>query len=227
VSKVIISSPFDSLSSATVSYIDDRNTTVVSFKIAMLAKEFVSGGSFCDQLLQQFHQVDKEIGIRGKWQGGSVTGVCKGWDYDGEMINIPSVFDHVRNIMNQRSPEISQCNPKNPGLHYLLKMLSKTYALLITESSVKPFEGQVSEFLEPTGRCSCQSMALRVRSSSAVISATLCVDPRTRSASTEAHWIQGRVEVPPDVGVEAGGVKHVPSDALVGDVQSPEEDDVL
>ena len=41
------------------------------------------------------------------------------------------------------------------------------------------------------------------------------------------HWIQGRVEVLPDVGVEAGGVKHVPSDALVGEGHSPVEDDVL
>jgi hypothetical protein len=33
----------------------------------------------CDQLLQQFHRVDEELSIQGKWQGGSVTGVCRGW----------------------------------------------------------------------------------------------------------------------------------------------------
>jgi hypothetical protein len=33
----------------------------------------------CDQLLQQFHRFDEELSIQGKWQGGSVTGVCRGW----------------------------------------------------------------------------------------------------------------------------------------------------
>jgi hypothetical protein len=35
--------------------------------------------NLCDQLLQQFHRVDEELSIQGKWQGGSVTGVCRGW----------------------------------------------------------------------------------------------------------------------------------------------------
>ncbi len=35
--------------------------------------------SKCDQLMQQFHRFDEELSIQGKWQGGSVTGVCKGW----------------------------------------------------------------------------------------------------------------------------------------------------
>jgi len=63
----------------------------------------------------------------------------------------------TRNIMNQRSPEISQSHPKNLVLHYFLKMLPKTCALLITESFVKPFEGQVRKFLEPTSGCPCRS----------------------------------------------------------------------
>jgi hypothetical protein len=33
----------------------------------------------CNELLQQFHRVDEELSIQGKWQGGSVTGVCRGW----------------------------------------------------------------------------------------------------------------------------------------------------
>jgi hypothetical protein len=44
-------------------------TTWVKVKVANL----------CDQLLQQFHRVDEELSIQGKWQGGSVTGVCRGW----------------------------------------------------------------------------------------------------------------------------------------------------
>jgi hypothetical protein len=33
----------------------------------------------CDELLQQFHRFNEELSIQGKWQGGSVTGVCRGW----------------------------------------------------------------------------------------------------------------------------------------------------
>ena len=33
----------------------------------------------CNELLQQFHRFDEELSVQGKWQGGSVTGVCKGW----------------------------------------------------------------------------------------------------------------------------------------------------
>ena len=36
-------------------------------------------GCACDELLQQFHRYDEGIGIDGKWGGGSVTGVCRGW----------------------------------------------------------------------------------------------------------------------------------------------------
>jgi hypothetical protein len=38
-----------------------------------------SSSSLCGELLQQFHRVDEELSIQGKWQGGSVTGVCRGW----------------------------------------------------------------------------------------------------------------------------------------------------
>ena len=34
---------------------------------------------WCDMLLQQFHRNDEELSVNGKWQGGSVTGVCRGW----------------------------------------------------------------------------------------------------------------------------------------------------
>ena len=36
-------------------------------------------GEVCDQLLQEFHRFDEELSVKGKWQGGSVTGVCRGW----------------------------------------------------------------------------------------------------------------------------------------------------
>jgi len=39
----------------------------------------VNPGEVCDELLQEFHRVDEGIGIEGKWAGGSVTAVCRGW----------------------------------------------------------------------------------------------------------------------------------------------------
>lgn len=33
----------------------------------------------CDELLQQFHRYDENLSVQGKWAGGSVTGVCRGW----------------------------------------------------------------------------------------------------------------------------------------------------
>jgi hypothetical protein len=39
----------------------------------------INVGGDCDQLLQQFHRFDEELSVQGKWQGGTVTGVCKGW----------------------------------------------------------------------------------------------------------------------------------------------------
>jgi hypothetical protein len=45
----------------------------------LVCKFEFSTDNLCDQLLQQFHRVDEELSIQGKWQGGSVTGVCRGW----------------------------------------------------------------------------------------------------------------------------------------------------
>ena len=36
-------------------------------------------GGACDRLLQEFYRFDEGLSVRGKWQGGSVTGVCRGW----------------------------------------------------------------------------------------------------------------------------------------------------
>ena len=40
---------------------------------------FLDSGNNCDNLLREFHRVDEGLGIAGKWAGGSVTGVCRGW----------------------------------------------------------------------------------------------------------------------------------------------------
>ena len=33
----------------------------------------------CDRLLQEFHRFDEGLSVQGKWAGGSVTSVCRGW----------------------------------------------------------------------------------------------------------------------------------------------------
>lgn len=36
----------------------------------------------CDRLLQEFHRFDEDLSVIGKWQGGSVTSVCRGYGTD-------------------------------------------------------------------------------------------------------------------------------------------------
>jgi hypothetical protein len=64
---------------------DNQGRTVKSYRIGdatgKAVFEFKNSFevSLCDQLLQQFHRFDEELSVQGKWQGGSVTGVCRGW----------------------------------------------------------------------------------------------------------------------------------------------------
>ncbi len=70
------------LSNSRVSLRNANDVTIFSYSIgdATNKAEFEFGpSSSCDQLLQQFHRVDEELSILGKWQGGSVAGVCRGW----------------------------------------------------------------------------------------------------------------------------------------------------
>ena len=43
------------------------------------SEHILGAGGECDQPLQEFHRFDESLSIQGKWQGGSVTGVCRGW----------------------------------------------------------------------------------------------------------------------------------------------------
>jgi hypothetical protein len=75
---------YERISNSIVSLIDSQGTTQSSYRIGRVADNSViefpmSRPGLCDQLLQQFHRVDEELSIQGKWQGGSVTGVCRGW----------------------------------------------------------------------------------------------------------------------------------------------------
>ncbi len=72
------------LSNSIISLIDGQGITQYSYRIGDATGKAViefpmSQTGLCDQLLQQFHRVDEELSIQGKWQGGSVTGVCRGW----------------------------------------------------------------------------------------------------------------------------------------------------
>ena len=38
-----------------------------------------ANGCKCDNLLREFHRFDEDLSVQGKWAGGSVTSVCRGW----------------------------------------------------------------------------------------------------------------------------------------------------
>ena len=56
--------------------IQDKSTEILGDSVSreLLLKK----GGACDQLLQQFHRFDEEIGESGRWQGGTVVSVCRG-----------------------------------------------------------------------------------------------------------------------------------------------------
>jgi hypothetical protein len=45
---------------------------------SMSNSTLLKAGGACDQLLQQFHRFDEEIGESGRWQGGTVVSACRG-----------------------------------------------------------------------------------------------------------------------------------------------------
>jgi hypothetical protein len=73
------------LSNSVVSLKDNQGRTLKSYRIgdatgkAVFEFKYSFEVGLCDQLLQQFHRFDEELSVQGKWQGGSVTGVCRGW----------------------------------------------------------------------------------------------------------------------------------------------------
>ena len=49
----------------------------------------------CEQLLQEFHRFDEGLSVAGKWQGGTVTGVCRGWGTSKVRISIGQISRDV------------------------------------------------------------------------------------------------------------------------------------
>ncbi len=93
--KIYNGSPTSRLSNSTVSIVDSQGATQYSYNIGSATGkdtfEFVSNFDLCDQLLQQFHRFDEELSLQGKWQGGSVTGVCRGWGTSKVCSSVPGL----------------------------------------------------------------------------------------------------------------------------------------
>ena len=65
-------------------------------------------GNLCDRLLQQLHRFDEELSVQGKWQGGSVTGVCKGWGTDKVGLGF-TFFEHIDAIFERNASQHCIC----------------------------------------------------------------------------------------------------------------------
>ena len=62
----------------------------------------------CNALLQQFHHVDEELSGQGKWQGGSVTGVCRGWGTNKVGLGF-SFFQQIDAIIERNASQHCIC----------------------------------------------------------------------------------------------------------------------
>jgi hypothetical protein len=60
----------------------------------------------CDDLLQEFHRFDESIGSVGKWQGGTVTSVCRGWG-TSKFLSLESIFN-ILDANNKGEKNISE-----------------------------------------------------------------------------------------------------------------------
>ncbi|KAL3778621.1 hypothetical protein ACHAW5_005068 [Stephanodiscus triporus] len=56
----------------------------------------------CDDLLEEFHTFDEEAGESGRWRGGTVTQVCKGWS-TSKYISFKTMID----LLDKAGPEIT------------------------------------------------------------------------------------------------------------------------
>ena len=73
---VMFGSRYSSFSSRQLKTIKDLSKNIIqayTTPTALLPK------GKCDELLQNFHRFDEDLSVIGKWQGGSVTGVCRGY----------------------------------------------------------------------------------------------------------------------------------------------------
>lgn len=71
-------------------------------------KILVSVTGACDELLQVFHRFDEGIGVEGKWQGGTVTGICRGWG-TSKFVSLESIYQISDKVINSASENVEDC----------------------------------------------------------------------------------------------------------------------
>lgn len=62
----------------------------------------------CDKLLQVFHRFDEGIGVEGKWQGGTVTGICRGWG-TSRYVSLESIYQISDKVLNSARENVEEC----------------------------------------------------------------------------------------------------------------------
>ncbi|KAL3768372.1 hypothetical protein ACHAW5_005210 [Stephanodiscus triporus] len=68
---------------------------------------FIQIGNKCDQLLQQFHRFDEGLSLAGKWAGGTVTGVCRGWG-TSKFLSLQSIHQIIKKALSPDA-QIENC----------------------------------------------------------------------------------------------------------------------
>jgi hypothetical protein len=80
-------------------FIQDKSTEILGGSMSEDSDLLEKGGA-CDQLLQQFHRFDEEIGESGRWQGGTVVSVCRGRGTT-KFLSLESMYDIAKKIWKE------------------------------------------------------------------------------------------------------------------------------
>ncbi|KAL9191170.1 hypothetical protein ACHAXT_000876, partial [Thalassiosira profunda] len=101
----------------------------------------------CDKLLQEFHRFDEDLSINGKWQGGSVTGVCRGFGTT-KFVSLESIYTISDSVLNVKD-RVENC------LQALVNQFDRErenfdVPTLPCEDELKDVEGNFINFGGPT-----------------------------------------------------------------------------
>lgn len=58
--------------------------------------------------MQEFHRFDEDISVKGKWQGGTVTGICRGWGTTN-YISLDSIYEISDKYLATTSELVEEC----------------------------------------------------------------------------------------------------------------------
>ena len=67
-----------------------------------------NGKDSCIGLLKEFHRFDEEISVKGKWQGGTVTGVCRGWG-STRFMSLESIYQISDRALHNTKDGVEKC----------------------------------------------------------------------------------------------------------------------